>query len=772
MSGTVKHEERESAFKCRLRTIAIINDGNIDLTTFFQNAFADFETKLKETLKEHLTLKVNLCLKLAYQKLSHDKISYTEQEFNINTKNEVIDNFTNLNEFYEIGVVQFIKNRVDDIALRGSGFTLRSINEMIINLNKFDPIKSSSFIKLPAFLANKKAIINVQNPDDEECFKWAILSSIHHKAAGKQHLVSRYRFAANELKFDGISFPVSVNDIVKFEQQNVEISINVYIFDAKERTICPYRLTKEIRTKHIHLLMLTEPLTEDTENRSGSGGQQSPKIKTHYCWIKDLSKLTSMQVSKNKGKFHLCDRCLNHFYNKTALDNHQAVCFKENFCQIEMPTEEKKFIQFKNFKNQLEVPYIIYADIETLLQKPDQNIGEGTSQGTSQASKTHQHIPYSIGYYIKCTFDDSKSVYASKRGPKCIEWFMGELKDRAYEFVNILKNDVGFVEMTREQQRKFKEATKCHICEIEFLPTDKRHRDHSHLTGEYRGAAHDTCNQHFRASKRIPVVFHNLSAYDAHFLLPQLVSELIDGNVTVIANTMENYITIQKTVNNSAYSDQIRFQFIDSYRFMAESLDKLSSILESNKKTILYSEFSKTYKQMRPKDFELLERKGILPYEYLDSFEKFNERALPSQATFYNRMLKEDITDDEYKRAHDIWKMFNIKTLGEYTDLYLKTDVLLLADVFENFRAIAFEVHKLDPAHYVSVPSFSWDAMLKKTKVRLELLTDVDQLMFVEKGNGGIFLSSEINAQLTNCKKSFRKTWWNFAMLKTIYRSQ
>lgn len=356
MSGTVKYEERESAFRNRLRTIAIINNGNIDLTAFFKNAFADFETKLQETLKVHLNLKVNVCLKLRYQKLNPDENSHSEQKFNINTKNKVIDNFTDLNEFYENDIVQFIVNRVDDIALKGSGFALRSINEMIINLNKYDPIRGSSFIKLPAYLANKKAIINVRNYGDEECFKWAILSNIHHQNVSKPQWVSCYRFAANQLNFDGISFPVCVKDIAKFEQQNADISINVYNFDKPKKKIHPYRLANEIKTKHIHLLMLTESVTEESGSGSENAILEGPQIRSHYCWIRNLPRLTSSQVSKHNGKFDLCDRCLNHFYNKKALDSHRPACFEQNICQIEMPTEEKKDNPIQTFSKSTRSP--------------------------------------------------------------------------------------------------------------------------------------------------------------------------------------------------------------------------------------------------------------------------------------------------------------------------------------------------------------------------------------------------------------------------------
>ena len=134
--------------------------------------------------------------------------------------------------------------------------------------------------------------------------------------------------------------------------------------------------------------------------------------------------------------------------------------------------------------------------------------------------------------------------------------------------------------------------------------------------------------------------------------------------------------------------------------------------------------------------FVSLLRKGVYPYEYMDSWEKFNE-TLPDKESFYSKLNKEDITDEDYAHAQKVWKVFEIKNLGEYHDLYVQSDTLLLADVFENFRDGCIDTYKLDPAHFLSAPGLAWQACLKKTGVKLELLTDNNMLMMVEKGIRG-----------------------------------
>ena len=135
--------------------------------------------------------------------------------------------------------------------------------------------------------------------------------------------------------------------------------------------------------------------------------------------------------------------------------------------------------------------------------------------------------------------------------------------------------------------------------------------------------------------------------------------------------------------------------------------------------------------------FTLLLRKGVYPYEYMDSSERFNETSLPDKEPFYSNLNMEDITDVNY--AKRVFKSLKNKILGDYHDLYALSDTLLLADVFQNFRNMCIKVYELDPAHFLSAPGFAWQASLKKTELELESITDHDMLLTVEEGiRGGI----------------------------------
>ena len=140
-----------------------------------------------------------------------------------------------------------------------------------------------------------------------------------------------------------------------------------------------------------------------------------------------------------------------------------------------------------------------------------------------------------------------------------------------------------------------------------------------------------------------------------------------------------------------------------------------------------------------PNEIGLLLRKGVYPYEYMDSWEKFNETSIPPKEAFYSELNLEDTTDEDYAHVQKVWDVFEIKNRGEYHDLYVQSDTLLLADVFENFRDKCIEIYGLDPAHFLSAPGLTWQVCLKKTGVELELLTDIDMLLMVEEGiRGGI----------------------------------
>ena len=274
----------------------------------------------------------------------------------------------------------------------------------------------------------------------------------------------------------------------------------------------------------------------------------------------------------------------------------------------------------------------------------------------------------------------------------------------------------------------------------------------------------------------MPIVFHNGSTYDYNFIIKELVKEF-DGNFECLGENTEKYITfsvpIKKKIKNKDIEITYKIKFIDSCRFMAMSLSKLvdnlskgihdnkcvdcefcldyiktkdeklifkclncKSYYEKDFNKELIKKFASTYEfcNKNLNKFVLLLRKGVYPYEYMDNWERFNETSLPNKESFYSNLNMENIDDIDYRHGNNMFKKFKLKNLGEYHDLYVKSDTLLIADVFENFRNTCLKVYELDPAHFLSLPGLAWQACLKKTNIKLELLTDYDMLLMVEEG--------------------------------------
>ena len=176
-------------------------------------------------------------------------------------------------------------------------------------------------------------------------------------------------------------------------------------------------------------------------------------------------------------------------------------------------------------------------------------------------------------------------------------------------------------------------------------------------------------------------------------------------------------------------------------------------IIEKSLNKELIKKFASTY-EFCNKDlnkFILLLRKGVYPYEYMDNWERFNDMSLPNKESFYSNLSMENIDDIDYRHGNNVFKRFKLKNLGEYHDLYVQSDTLLLAVVFENFGNKYLEVYELDPAHFLSLPGLAWQACLKKTNVKLELITDYDMQLMVEEGiRGGICHSIHRYAKANN----------------------
>jgi hypothetical protein len=462
----------------------------------------------------------------------------------------------------------------------------------------------------------------------------------------------------------------------------------------------------------------------------------------HYIYIKNLSKLVRNQLTKHEHYHFICDRCFYYTENKEIFRRHLTLCdnyfYNEKAITI-LPKAKDNILKFKNIYKTMRVPLVYFADLEAVLRKLDHKRlkarHEACAYSFLEVSNFYSNFKKYIGTSAKDTISNFIKTIIDE-GKKFNELFLERLKK--FEKPQLNNDDL----------LKFKQSEKCHFCE-EFTETNKKVIDHCHINGEFRGAAHQLCNLKVKTSLKIPVFFHNGSGYDFKHFIRKL--HKIDKNLKIISQTEEKYISISVKVEET----NIQFEFKDSLKFLLKSIDKLAKVLyeKDNAGIENFKNFTSNSNESRLRSMtssetpneilELLVQKGVFPYLNLDSFEKLESTDYPNYESFYDNLKDKNIELKEYERGKKLWDYFNCKSFKEYMELYLTYDVLILADCFESFRDLSLKYYGLDPAHYISSPGLSCDAMLKYgivddiigtlTKIELELLTDQDMLfMFME----------------------------------------
>ena len=662
---------------------------------------------LESELEVMKGLKFAETLKVTFEKgIDDDKTVIKTAYFNCKVK--TIINKADIRESIQSSQAEII-HRIDEWLSEGSGWVIESIDGHYINIVKYRPLRGNSYIKLPLELQNaSKGLINIKN-DDDECFRWCHLA---HKFPVTTHpeRVSKYKHVKRELNYSNVDFPVDTKDYSKIENQN---AININVFGYEDKQIYPIHISKRNNKDVLDLLLITE------------------NKKRHYVYIKDFNRFMYNQT-KHRGRKHFCMHCLQCFSSDRVLESHKEVCVVVNGKQaIKMP-EEGSTLKYENFQKQLDVPFVIYADFEAITEKVS---GCTQDDGKSYTEKYQKHTDCGYGYKVVCCYDDKFSKPLELyRGEGAVNKFMKRMLEEVKYCKKIKREHFNQdMIMTRDDKNDFITAKKCHICDGEYAETDIKVRDHCHVTGMYRGSAHQACNVNFKLTDKIPVIFHNLRGYDSHFIMQEIGKFNMDINV--IPNNMEKYM---------AFMLGKHLVFLDSFQFMSSSLDSLVGNLPDDS-------FKLTSECFKGDKLKLMKKKGVYPYDYMDSFEKFEDDLLPAKNEFYSILNDTHISDELYNHAQKIWKEFEIETMGQYHDMYLKCDVLLLADVFENFRKTCKQYYKLDPCHYFTSPGLAWDAMLKMTKVELELMCDIDMFQFIEKGmRGGVSCITHRHSKANN----------------------
>ena len=719
--------KEKSAFKGFTSQYVIKGSPDYDTTTFLTIA----KPFLINIMDKNRNIKARLYLNCIMKRTDPDGFTVIRKFAFHSVGQKIITESTDPHEIFK-EMMDEIEEEVQTVEhAEGSGWVFVEVENLTLHTDIWDPLKGSSYTDLPKELKNKNAIINMKNEDNNKCFLWCVLRALNPKDTHPERIDKDLKSKEDTLNMEGITYPVELKDIKRFEKQNPDISINVLGYNKNEK-VYPLRISKINKNcKHqIALLLIKDG------------------VNSHYCLIKNISALLTTQYNNHKGKREYCFNCLNSFKSQEALNSHLEYCNLNECIKINMPTPNT-FLEFDKFINGEKAPFVIYADFESILKplntcKPDPK--------TSNTHKYNKHEPVSFVYYIK-SFDES--VYESKsrtyikekeEDPDTIDVFINWLEEDVKEISNLGNKKMI---ITEEEQEQFNQASNCWICK-KLLNLQDRVRDHCHFTGRYRGPACNKCNLKYRKPKNISVFFHNLTGYDSHLIIKKL--DATTGAIDCIPNNEEKYITFSKTIKTGEYTNKkgetkdktFKIIFKDSMKFMLSSLEALV-------KNLTEDDFKNLEKYFTPEEIKLLKQKGFFPYEYLDSIEKLKDLKPPPQKAFYSKLKGKGINNYNYNHVLNVWKTFKIKSLKDYLKLYNETDVLLLADVFEKFRDLCLKNYGLDPVYYYTAPGLAWDAMLKMTGVKLELLSDIDILLMVEKGiRGGISIISNRYGKANN----------------------
>ena len=291
--------------------------------------------------------------------------------------------------------------------------------------------------------------------------------------------------------------------------------------------------------------------------------------KWHYLTVKNLSGLLRGITSNHVGDFY-CLNCFCAYSTKNKLEAHKKICENHDYCHVEMPIKDNNTIKYNQGLKSIELPFVVYADSECLLEKISTCQNNPRESSTTEIDK---HSPSGYSLFTHCSFDKSKNKLDHYRGKDCMKKFCKDLREHATKIINCEKKKM--MPLTMEEKIHYNEQEICYICKKEFDKNNKKHykvRDHCHYTRKYRGAARDICNLRYKIPKEIPVVFHNGSTYDYHFIIKELVKEF-DGNFECLGKNAEKYITfsvpIKKKIDNKDIEITYKIKFIDSYRFMS-----------------------------------------------------------------------------------------------------------------------------------------------------------------------------------------------------------
>ena len=642
---------------------------------FIINFVALFELRIPNKPVERKTKYINMV------NFSEESLKALQVQ-NINDINIYIQNFMTIGK-YNFDTLKFIK----------SGWSFVNSKYIDIFIYKNNLVRGGSYIQSPQYIG--QGCLNIKNSDNE-CFKWCVAYHYSNKDKHSDRITVLKKTMQTDIfkkiSWENINYPLNIEDIHIFENNNKNISVNVW----NDNLLKLYQ-TKNKTHNIINLMLL------------------SNEGKNHYIYIKNINKAIKCERMKDKKLF--CDKC-NRFYLQKR--NHICNSYKGE-TQINFKEEEIKFSSKNAYKLQIG-SFILYYDFEAfLLDNDDEKL-------------YNKHEINSYAYYVVCSFNEEYNTLKYYIGKDPVNHFLKAILKEKDRINNIIEKTRKLHEkpiLTPKEEEQFKKEKYCYCCNEENINLC---RDHCHLTGKYRGPLCSKCNKLMKEKKNtLTCVAHN-SNYDGQFILREAYN--FTENIRIISTSEEKFMKF----------DFMGLSFIDSFKHLNASLDTLvQNLVKDKNKNLTYDNIKHTNTYFKDEKYKkYIVRKGIYPYTYPQTFESFEILELPEIKYFDNDLTGEKATPEKYIYIQKTYKDLKCKNFGDFHEFYLKLDVLLLADVFENYRKLCIENYKLDSVHFVSLPSLSYDAFLllmnqQNKKNFIYTMKDMETLNFyIKQKKGGI----------------------------------
>lgn len=774
------------------RIVLSTDKHNKDYAKYFQEVRKVFPTVIEQIRQKFRQFRISMQIDVTFYKIHpsmFDETGGAVEKFYKHFKSnleEFLDKSNDVSVYDSI--VDSLTLQIEDFQEQGSGWLFQELSYAAFSYSHYTPLGGGEYIPIPKEMSLRAKRAGVFNPKvkDNQCFR---------------HCIEK-QFADTNIDFSMLKYPTTVDQIPKFEKVN-RLSVYVFTINLDENlTIYPtyprnfkshFQETKDFPT--VDLLRL---------EKSGFA---------HYCLVESIEKLFQWQWNNNGelwNKYKFCRSCCHSVSTcndkksienekLTAWQNHIDHCWRNEsqrtllpfkdikkskpIIHVETPTDGSKpkltlqpaqvlsvkkpmvEISDKVYNYMRRLPLVVYADYEAYVKKTA-NVAVDSEQTTT---KTHTHELNSYGFNVVCpTMPQMERCtirrHRSSDTESMSKLFLDDIQQLAHDFAGQVQLYRDIIKLDTDEQQQHDASTVCYLCKLPF-DNDKKNnkvRDHNHQNGKYLGAAHSKCNLLDKTCSTIPVFFHNFRGYDSHHLFMGLRDHLDkhhSPDVSCIMNSSEKMMTLTVTYrfNNAIH---VRVSFKDSMLFMNESLEQLVNNLADviNPGSVPnFDRFNYMKKHFNDDEMKLICTKGVYPYSYVDSASKFNEPCLPPIDAFRNDLKHKKCDSDDYEHAQTVYQTFKCKTFGDYHDLYLKSDILLLSDVFEQFRLVGLREYRLDPAHYVSLPSFAWDSMLLTCSDDIakaggiELISDWDMYLTVESGiRGGLSMITHRHAKANN----------------------